>query len=315
MKGFLITLSLISVIYIAGCTSSTKQKVNSVESSKPQVSATIEEAQGKYLKRKVAISRFTDETKNSRSIFVTKEYDQIGKQASDILSSRLTESGKFLLLERSDIDKLQSEAALKNRASEVIGADYLIVGSVSEFGRQTVSETGIFSRNKVQIASATVNVRLIDTNTSQVVFSQEASGEARAEANTTFGVGERAAFDTTLNDKAISAAISKLISNLMENLLDSPWKAYLVGQQDEFYLMTGGESQGIAVGDAFGLFEKGKTIENPQTGINIELPGKQIAQINVVQTLGAGSNELSLVNVSTSIQDKLLEALVVKEID
>ena len=79
--------------------------------------------------------------------------------------------------------------------------------------------------------------------------------------------------------------------------------------------MTGGESQGITVGDKFGLFEKGKMLKNPQTGINIELPGKQIAIVTIRQTLGSGNNELSLVDVSAPIQDKSLETLVVKEIE
>lgn len=83
---------------------------------------------------------------------------------------------------------------------------------------------------------------LIDTTTGQIVFSEEGSGEARAEANITFGVVERAAFDSTLNDKAISAAISKVASDLMENLLEMPWKAYLIAKQDEQYIMTGGAS-------------------------------------------------------------------------
>ncbi|GAA0859720.1 CsgG/HfaB family protein [Aliiglaciecola litoralis] len=313
MKRMLILTSLSSVILLSACTSSTKQAVNKVESNQPQISQTIQQEQEKQLKRKVAIARFSDETKNSSSIFVDKNYDQIGKQASDILSSRLTESGKFLLLERDDLDKINTEQTLSGKSSSVVGADYLIVGSVSEFGRKTVSETGIFSRNKIQIASATVNIRLINTTTSEVIFSQEASGEARTEANTVLGVGERAAFDSTLNDKAISAAISKLISNLMENLLDAPWKAYLVGEQDGFYIMTGGASQGIEAGDEFAVFAKGKIIKNPQTGLNIELPGKHLTKATVVQTMGTGSNEISLVSLDKPIGEISLEDLVVKE--
>jgi curli biogenesis system outer membrane secretion channel CsgG len=309
----LILTSLTSAILLSACTSSTKQAVNKIESSQPQISQTIQQEQEKQLKRKVAIARFSDETKNSSSIFVDKNYDQIGKQASDILSARLTESGKFLLLERNDLDKINAEQSISGTKSAVVGADYLIVGSVSEFGRKTVSETGIFSRNKIQIASATVNIRLINTVTSEVIFSQEASGEARTEANTVLGVGERAAFDSTLNDKAISAAISKLISNLMENLLDTPWKAYLVGQQDGFFIMTGGASQGIEQGDEFAVFQKGKMIKNPQTGLNIELPGKQIAVATVVQTLGSGANEISLVSLNKPVTGIALENLVVKE--
>jgi hypothetical protein len=219
------------------------------------------------------------------------------------------------MLEREDLDKVRNEQALEGVTSAVVGADYLIVGSISEFGRKTTSETGIFSRNKIQQAIATVNVRLIDTTTGQIVFSEEGSGEARAEANTTFGVGERAAFDSTLNDKAISAAISKVVSDLMENLLEMPWKAYLIAKQDDQYIMTGGASQGISVGDEFTILQKGKQIKNPQTGFMIELAGKPIATATVVLLSGAAKNEISIVSLDTQlpVQTDLAQLVVMEK--
>jgi curli biogenesis system outer membrane secretion channel CsgG len=313
-----IKLSLIvamGVVLASGCTSSTKQTLNANQSNQAAISPTIETAPAMGLKRKIAIARFTDETKNSKSIFVNKSVDNIGKQAADILSARLTNSGQFIMLERDDLDKVKNEQALEGISSAVVGADYLIVGSISEFGRKTTSETGIFSRNKIQQAMATVNVRLVDTTTGQIVFSEEGSGEARAEANTTFGVGERAAFDSTLNDKAISAAISKVVSDLMENLLDMPWKAYLIAKQDDQYIMTGGASQGISVGDEFTILQKGKQIKNPQTGFMIELAGKPIATATVVLLSGAAKNEISIVSLDTqlSLQTDLAQLVVMEK--
>ncbi|MFT6330449.1 MAG: curli biogenesis system outer membrane secretion channel CsgG [Bermanella sp.] len=313
-----IKLSLIvamGVVLASGCTSSTKQTLNANQSNQAAISPTIETAPAMGLKRKIAIARFTDETKNSKSIFVNKSVDNIGKQAADILSARLTNSGQFIMLERDDLDKVKNEQALEGISSAVVGADYLIVGSISEFGRKTTSETGIFSRNKIQQAMATVNVRLVDTTTGQIVFSEEGSGEARAEANTTFGVGERAAFDSTLNDKAISAAISKVVSDLMENLLDMPWKAYLIAKQDDQYIMTGGASQGISVGDEFTILQKGKQIKNPQTGFMIELAGKPIATATVVLLSGAAKNEISIVSLDTQLplQTDLAQLVVMEK--
>jgi hypothetical protein len=158
-------------------------------------------------------------------------------------------------------------------------------------------------------------VRLIDTTTGQIVFSEEGSGEARAEANITFGVGERAAFDSTLNDKAISAAISKVVSDLMENLLEMPWKAYLIAKQEEQYIMTGGASQSISVGDEFTILKKGKQIRNPQTGFMIELAGKPIATATVVLLSGAANNEISVVSLDTqlSVQTDLAQLVVMEK--
>ena len=57
-------------------------------------------AQEKTIKRKVAIGRFTNETQYGKGIFYDKENDPMRKQALDILSSKLAQSGKFILLVR-----------------------------------------------------------------------------------------------------------------------------------------------------------------------------------------------------------------------
>ena len=62
------------------------------------------------IKRKVAIGRFSNETQYAKGMFYDKENDPMRKQALDILSSKLAASGKFILLEREDLDILVEEA-------------------------------------------------------------------------------------------------------------------------------------------------------------------------------------------------------------
>ena len=289
---------LLLALILPACSTVTQEKVNEVQ-RKPQTSPTLAQANTRVLKRKVAIARFTDETHHGSSFLVDKNYERVGKQAMDVLSARLAETGKFLMFERSDLGKVQAERSLANMDARTVGADYLVVGSVSEFGRTATSEVGIFSRNKKQTARATVNVRLIDVATGQIVFSQEGSGEASSEANRVFGVGETAGYDSELDDKALSAAISKLVSNLVENLLDKPWQAYIVARQGDQYLVTGGKSQGLSIGDELVVMAPGKKVNNAQTGMTIELPGTEKARIRVTQLLGHGNNEVSLCAVTS----------------
>lgn len=311
MKKLVLPLALVS---LAACTSATREVVNKPVTSQPAVSATLAQPQEKSLKRVVAIARFSDETKRGNVFLVDNNADRLGKQASDILAARLTETQKFIMLERADLDKVLREQSFSGAEVKSIGSDYLIVGSVSEFGRSTNSEVGVFSRNKIQTATATVNVRLINTRTGQVVYSEEATGEARVEANTVLGVGERAAYDTAINDRALSAAISKLVSNITENLLDAPWQAYLVSKQGNNFLMTGGKAQGIQLNDTFAVATQGEQVRNPQTGLFITLPGNDIAVLRVVGFVGEGDNELSVCQlVSGSLDGTDLQQLVVKE--
>ncbi len=300
---------------LSACSTVTKEVINTPQSA-PQISPTIEYSSEKSLKRKIAIARFSNETKHGSSFLLDENNDRVGKQAMDILSTRLASTGKFLMLERADLNKIQSERSLSNIDAKKVGADYLIIGSVSEFGRSTNSEVGIFSRNKIQTARAKVNVRLVDVKTGQIIFSQEGTGTAESEANAVFGVGNRAGYDATLDDKALSAAISKLTSNLIENLLDMPWQSYILDEQEGFYILAGGESQGLKNGDIFSVQKRGKSILNPQTGLTIELPGKEIAQIKVQQLVGSGENEISLCAVIDGTLASIpFDQLIVKEIN
>ena len=63
----------------------------------------------KGLKRKVAIARFTNESQYAKGAFFDKDNDPLEKQALDILSTKLAASGKFILLERAEADKMLSQ--------------------------------------------------------------------------------------------------------------------------------------------------------------------------------------------------------------
>lgn len=265
--------------------------------------------QDKVLKRKVAIGRFSNETQYAKSVFYDKENDPMGKQASDILSARLAASEKFLFIERQDFDKIVAELNTGGGVSQKIGADYLIIGSITEFGRKTVGNQKVFSNSKEQIVEAAVTVRLVDVSTGLIVYSGEAKGEATAEDKRVMGFGKTADYDATLADKAISAAITKLVENIINKCMDSPWKAYLLSVEEDVYIMSGGETQGIEVGDEFSIVQKGKSVKNPQTGLLIELPGKVVATIKIIQTLGdTPESEVSMASlIDGSIDTAQLE--------
>ena len=93
------------------------------------------------LKRKVAIGRFSNETQYAKGIFYDKENDPMGKQALDILSSKLAASGKFMLLERNDLESIIEENNINNNSISTIGADYIIIGSITEYGRKDTGKS------------------------------------------------------------------------------------------------------------------------------------------------------------------------------
>jgi curli biogenesis system outer membrane secretion channel CsgG len=270
------------------------------------------------LKRKVAIGRFSNETQYAKSVFYDKDNDNdpMGKQASDILSTRLASSDKFLLIERQDYDKIVAELNTSGGIAENIGADYLIIGSITEYGRKTVGTQKFFSSSKEQIVEAGVSIRLVDVATGMIVYSGEATGEASAENKKVMGMGSTADFDATLSDKAISAAISKLVENIINKCMDAPWRAYLLSYEEGVYFISGGASQGIKSGDVFAVTERGKRVKNPQTGLMVELPGKVVGKISIDQTIGSTiTDELSMATlIDGAIDNDHLDKYFVTEI-
>ncbi len=288
-------------VFIA-CATIEKPEVKTVEEKTPQVSKTIKqksEVNKTGLKRKVAIARFSNETRYGQSFFIDKDNDRIGKQAVDILSSKLLETNKFILLERADLEKINKELALENYSPLKNMADFLVIGSVTEFGRKETGEVGIFSRTRKQTAFAKVHVRLVDVYSGEVMYSEEGMGEAYAEAGTVFGVGGQSGYDSTLNDKALEAAITNLSSNIIENLLDKEWRSYILGYDNGNLIIAGGLSQNIQSGEVFSVIQKGKEIRNPQTNTSITLPGKKIAKVKVLSSAGkAPKDEVSFCEIT-----------------
>jgi curli biogenesis system outer membrane secretion channel CsgG len=253
----------------------------------------------RVIKRKVAIGRFSNETQYAKGIFYDKENDPMGKQALDILSTKLAASGKFLLLERSDLASLLEEAKKSENGLSAIGADYMIIGSVTEFGRKNVGKSGVFTNVKTQVVEAAVAIRLVDVSTGLIIYSDEGKGSAELTTKTSMGVGGKADYDATLSDKAISEAIGQLVENIINKCTDKPWRTFFLSYDSDTQLIAGGASQGIKVGDTFAVKTKGKKVKNPQTGVMIELPGKQIGTVTVTATSGdTPETEFSFVSFS-----------------
>lgn len=259
-----------------------------------------EQSEGMKLKRKVAIGRFSNETQYAKGIFYDKENDPMGKQALDILSAKLASSGKFLLLERNDLSALMKECQKGENIAASIGADYLIIGSITEYGRKNTGKNGVFTSQKTQAVEAAVSIRLVDVATGLIIYSDEAKGTAELTTKTTMGIGGQASFDATLSDKAISEAIGQLVENIINKCTDSPWRTYFLSYDADGILIAGGDSQGIKKDMIFSIMTKGKQVKNPQTGIIITLPGKKVGKVKVLMTGGeTPETQYSFVEVTT----------------
>lgn len=302
MNNTMKKIVMLTALFLVCALAQAQRKVEIVEPVKQDLADTG----SRVLKRKVAIGRFSNETQYAKGIFYDKENDPMGKQALDILSAKLAASGKFLLLERSDLAALLEEAKKSENGLSAIGADYMIIGSVTEFGRKNIGKSGTFTSTKTQVVEAAVAIRLVDVSTGLIIYSDEAKGSAELTTKTTMGVGGKASYDATLSDKAISEAIGQLVENIINKCTDKPWRTYFLSFDKDAQLIAGGTSQGIKVGDTFGVKTKGRSVKNPQTGVMIELPGKQVGTVTVTAT-GGDTSETEYSFISFSGDDAAID--------
>ncbi len=315
---FLRLIATVICFSLVGCASVPKK----MEAVEPPVSQQAQvEAQKmsqlppmKKYKRKVVIGRFTNETNYGRTLLTDEAYDRIGKQVSDMLSSRLVKSNRFLVFERPDLNKIEAEQALTNQ-KDLIGADTIIIGSVTEFGRSLTGKQGFLSSTKMQAAKAKVEIRLVDAKTGQAFFSAAGSGEANTESGEMAGFGSAADYDATLNDRAISAAISDVINNLIVSIENRPWQTDILDIQNNQVFISGGKSQGLKEGDMLAVMKKTKAIKSQQNGFTIDLPAQKVASIKVVSSFGDNeTNEGSVAQiVNGSVDNGSIKEVFVKE--
>lgn len=300
MKRTLLGLGLCLVLF-ASCGTVAETTVSKAES-------TLNE--GVYapaytgLKRTVAIARFSNETEYAKGAFYDKENDPVGKQALDILTAKLAATQKFILLERADADKIQAEVERAGGVSSGAVADYLIIGSVTQFGRKTTGEIGFGTRTKVQTVEAGVNIRLVDVATGQVIYAEEGKGQAETKTSTVLGYGGVQGYDATLSDKAISAAIEKLVENIEMTCMDRPWKSYFLSYDKDAVIIAGGAKQNLQPGKTLAIYQRGKKVKNPQTGLTIELPGTKVGELKILSTGGSTVlEEYSIVTITSGTVD------------
>lgn len=152
--------------------------------------------------------------------------DRLGNQSKTILITHLQQTGRFNVLDRSNMAELQNEASIKGTSQTLKGADYVVTGDVTEFGRKEVGDHqlfGILGRGKSQIAYAKVNLNIVNVQTSEVVFSSQGAGEFELSNREVIGFGGTASYDSTLNGKVLDLAIREAVNNLVAGIESGAW--------------------------------------------------------------------------------------------
>jgi curli biogenesis system outer membrane secretion channel CsgG len=205
-----ISFCLFAALGITGCAT--------VETSKAIAPTKVQVATVPYVGVRVPVSigKFENKSPFMRGIF-SDGVDRLGNQSKTILMAHLNQTNRFGVLDRENMSEAKQEAAIKNVAQTIKGADYLVTGDVTEFGRKEVGDHqlfGILGRGKEQIAYAKVTLNVVNTQTSEVIYSSQGAGEYSLSNREVIGFGSTASYDFTLNGKVLDLAIREAVDNL-----------------------------------------------------------------------------------------------------
>lgn len=164
----------------------------------------------------VSVGKFDNRSNFMRGVF-SDGVDRLGSQAKTTLIAHLQQSQRFSVLDRDNMAEASQEAKLQGTAQNIKGASYIVTGDISEFGRKEVGDMqlfGILGRGKKQIAYAKITLNVVNTLTSEVVFSSRGAGEYELSNREVLGFGGTAGYDATLNGKVLDLALREAVDGL-----------------------------------------------------------------------------------------------------
>jgi curli biogenesis system outer membrane secretion channel CsgG len=222
-KSIIFSWFTITLIFLAGCAHQEESRTLPIQ----RVDSASQTYSGP--RTPISVGKFDNRSSFLRGVF-SDNVDRLGGQAQTILVTHLQQSRRFSVLDRTNMREIRQEAAIQQKTQTLKGADYVITGDVTEFGRKDVGDRqlfGILGRGKTQIAYAKVNLNIVNTLTSEVVFSSQGAGEFSLSEREVIGFGGTAGYDSTLNGKVLDLAIRDAVNNLVSGMDSGAWRPAL----------------------------------------------------------------------------------------
>jgi curli biogenesis system outer membrane secretion channel CsgG len=262
-------------ISCAGPSATTSTKIEPVEEAPPAPSlsmppgwddAIIDRIKaGEGLKKRVAVMDFEG---------IDKLEGKADLRLADLLLTSLVKSGRFDVIERSQIQQVLMEQDLgltgamdESTAAEVgqlLGAEWVVLGTITSATQQNIDKFGYI----LAVIEVAVDVRAVDATTGEIMLSQHAAGKNESKIVTTSeGTVVSGAIDYTA---AYAKAAGEAVDDIGVKIRDLfPLLGYVVSVDGDRVITDIGEERGVMAGDHFVVFRATTEIIHPVTGEHI----------------------------------------------
>lgn len=289
LKRILLLLLLIPLIYCVTSTQTYGQSEDTEKKTEPSYPAYYGP------KKRLAVTNFENKVKGVYG------NQNLGEGFSEMLTTELVKTGRFVVVERQALQDVVSEQELGQtglvkketaaKVGELLGANIIVRGVVSEFEMNESGGGGGLSIGGVRLglsgsnAHVAVDIRLIDSTTGQVLHSHNAVGKASSSG---MGVGiargnvdfNAEGFKNTPLGQAMRQAIHDAVSFIMNEMETVPFTALVIKADGNKIYINAGSAMNIKPGDKLFAYSKGEEIIDPGTGLNL---GSEEALVGTVE--------------------------------
>ncbi|MGE0552103.1 MAG: CsgG/HfaB family protein [Gemmatimonadales bacterium] len=232
---------------------------------------------------------------------------EFARGLTEMLTTVLIESGRFVVLERAAMAQLDQEQALGEarttketaaRLGALLGADALITGDITAFsfnrssvgGRVTNLVRGLGVAAERISAEVVIDLRLIDATSGQVLASAQGSGKATQTG---------AAADLLRGEKSVSAdgsattplgqasrrALVESVTTLIARMPPMRWSARVVDVRDGVVYLGAAAADGMRPGLELEVYEIGEPLIDPGSGEALGAPERLIGTITIATVM------------------------------
>lgn len=260
-------------------------------------------------KMRVAVFTFQDKTDHRWHWW---NGQPVGDGMADMLITALVKSGRYWVMERTEIDQLLKEQNLgmsgittpesAAKAGKVLGVELAVVGAVTEFGYKKQSTGGALKKLGVgasvskQSATVGVDVRMVNTSSSEILAAENVRKEkikmGGSFENEDISFDTEAQFDETLVGKATREAVNDIVKLLdQQGGVAASYK--IISSTGGKIIINGGAEDGLKVGDRLMIYRAGEELIDPDTGESLGSEESKVGEIEVVDNNVGGKGKAS----------------------
>ncbi len=226
--------------------------------------------------------------------------DNLGRAAADELTTQLVNSGKFTVVERTQLNTILAEqnlgasgrvdGATAAKIGQLLGVQLVFTGSITQFSieRTSVGFRGI--GGSYSNAESKLDVRLIDTTTGEILMAAEGQGNKRMGGGYFKGASAERTFDQGAAQEALRPAVENVVSTVagkadqFASIQPKAPESQIVGARDGNFYLNRGENAGIKVGQRFDVQRVVDEIKDAN-GTVLDRVIKKVGVLEVTQVL------------------------------